>query len=261
MSEEHQHKADDSLASDAAKPHDRRLDSSGEEHPAVQPLPFDLIALESTRTGLSILGLGLGLVAFAVPMVVGALARADHWVSISGWLVTALGFFGVIVGVRISAPTPHGPLPQFARGAAICLGIVALISAVVQGFTDTPLIFPYFNTATDGVLPFIHEAARVALLALPWILWRFCQYRGLTGRAIVWLWIAMAGSVLALAARFTETTNALLYGFPMLGVIVFIAARQTSRDVWLDALYRNTKFHALAKPNASVEPLRPAGDR
>lgn len=261
MREQHDHEDDDSPVGAAAKPHDPRLDSSGEEHPAVQPLPFDLIALENTRTGLRILGLGLGLVAFAVPMVVGAFARQDLWVSLSGWMLTALGFLGVILGVAIAAPTPHGPLPRFARGAAVLLGIVALISATVQGFTDSPLIFPYFNAATDGMVPFINEAARVALLALPWILWRFCQQRGLTGRAIVWLWIAMAGSALALAARFTETTSALLFGFPLLGVIVLFAARQTSRDVWLDALYRNTKFHALSKPNASVEPLRPAGDR
>ncbi len=261
MSEQHEHGNDASSAGASAKPHDPRLDSSGEEHPAVQPLPFDLIALESTRTGLRILGLGLGLVAFAVPMVLGSSARADRWVSLAGWVLTALGFLCVVLGVTIMAPTPHGPLPKLARVAAILFGIAALISAIVQGFTHRSLIFPYFNTATDGVVPFINEAARVALLALPWILWRFCQYRGLTGRAIVWLWIAMAGSALALAARFTETTNALLYGFPLLGVIVFFAARQTSRDVWLDALYRNTKFHALSKPSATVEPLRPAGDR
>ena len=51
MSEQHEHQDSDSPAGAQAKPHDPRLDSSGEEHPAVQPLPFDLIALESTRLG------------------------------------------------------------------------------------------------------------------------------------------------------------------------------------------------------------------
>ncbi len=260
MSEQHDHENDASPAGATAKPHDPRLDSSGEEHPAVQPLPFDLIALESTRTGLRILGLGLGLVAFAVPMVLGSSARADRWVSLAGWVLTALGFLCVVLGVTIMAPTPHGPLPRVTRVAANFFAIVALTSAIVRGFVQTPSLLPQFNAASDDLGPFVNEAARIMLLAAPWVLWRFCQYRGLTGRAIVWLWIAMAGSGLAFAARFTEM-SALLYGFPLLGVIAFIASQQTARDVWLDALYRNTKFHALSKPNANVEPLRPAGDR
>ena len=258
MSEQHEPGSGESRDGPLGGPHDRRLDSSGEDHPGVKPLPFDLIAVESTRTGLRLLGVGLGLLWIALPMVMGTLVCTRRAVSLTGWTLTIVGFLCTFLAVAISAPTPHGPLPKWARAVVALVGLCATTSSIVH---MVQWLRPEFSSAASAdVARAIDATARVALLALPWILWRFCQYRGLSGRAIVWLWFAMAGTALAIAVTYQDV-GWLPFLFPPLGVIAFFAAQQTARDVWLDAVYRNTKFHATGRSNVAVEPLRPAGDR
>lgn len=258
MSEEHE--AQDEAA------HDPRLDAGGEDHPAVQPLPFDLIAVERTRMGLRFLGVGVGLVTFALPLVIGTQASTNAWVAGIGWLLSSAGFLCTVVALALAAPTPHGPLPQAVRLLYIVGGIAALVSSFVH--VAQWLGAPPTSAASTQVASNIDQGARIALLLLTWILWRFCQYRGLSGRAIVWLWVAMACSALWLGAAI-EAWRATVWGLLPIGfwacipmaALIFLAAQQTARDVWLDAVYRNTKFHATGRPNAVVEPLHPANER
>ena len=231
---------------------DPRLDASGEDHPGVQPSKFDLIALEKTRYGLRAIGLGLLLLWIAGPFVSRHFSGAAGFRA-AGWLCWAIGLLVMLVALTITAPTPHGPLPKGAARAYIFLCIVSFSSAIVH-------LFYLFSSRVEGeasrfVATTIDSLALILFASLTMILWRFCQYRGLSGRAMVWLWLAMA----AIAAGSTGTYwHAALWAFPALGLIAFFAAQQTARDVWLDAIYRHSKLFVVTHPKTDVIPLHPA---
>ncbi len=255
--DEHGHDDPEELHTEpAATPHDPRLDSGGEDHPGVLPAPFDLIALENTGPALRLMGLGLAGWSLVLPLL--AYSGSSTGLATLCWGTHGLAYATLIAAVAVGSPTPHGPLPRVVGwGFALTL----LVGIVGSGMQLYSLHFSGLsNESMREVAPVLHRIARAACLGLPWILWRFCQHRGLSGRAIVWLWLAMASGALAITVSLIEL-RWLLWGFAPLGLIAFSAARQTARDVWLDAVYRNTKFHATAKPGAIVEPLRPAGER
>ena len=255
MSEGHEH---DQAAPPPAAEHDPRLDASGAEHPGVKPSQFDLIALEHTRTGLRVLGLGLALWSFAHPLVAQLLSDAALAAARIGWSLNALALIALLGAVWIMAPTPQGPLPRLLGYA---LSLVFLVHLASSGLHLVSLFNGYApEESVREAVRIADNIARIACLSLPWILWRFCQFRGLTGRAIVWLWFAMASSGLAIAVSFSGV-RWLLFLFPPLGVIAFFAAQQSARDVWLDAVYRHTRFFVARDPSKAVEPLRPANER
>lgn len=214
------------------KPHDTRLDEAGEDHPGVLPRESDLVALAATRRGLKIAAPGLLLAMLGVaPIEGGALAAPLLACRFAGWALLA-------VGVSVSAATPDGPLP---RGLREFYALVFALGALRAGWSRF-----------EGI-PDMPEAERAlvwtlnaALLALPWILWRFCQLRGLTGRAITWLWSALALLAVFLV-NFTTRTTWALWLCPAIGIVLALAAWQTARDVWLDAVYKNARVQHLSR--------------
>ena len=258
MSDDHDHDHEQAAPAPATAAHDARLDASGAEHPAVKPSSFDLIALEHTRSGLRLLGVGLCLWSFAHPLVAQLLSEAPLAAARIGWSLNALAQIALLAAVWIMAPTPQGPLPRM-LGYAISL--VFLVQLATSGLRLVSLFNGFApEQSVRDIVRISENVGRIACLMLPWILWRFCQFRGLTGRAIVWLWFAMASSGLAIAVSFSEV-RWLLFLFPPLGVIAYFAAQQSARDVWLDAIYRNTRFHVVLDKSRAVEPLRPANER
>ncbi len=254
MSDTHDHGTEKEPAATPAAAHDVRLDASGEEHPGVKPSKFDLIALEQTRYGLRILGLGLFAWSVAHPLIIRVFAEHEFPIAITGWTVKIVGFLCLISAVSIMATTPHGPLPRFIRR------IFALV--FLLGLADCGL---HLYSLFDGSVPaesvrevsaFVQYGSLAVCLLLPWILWRFCQYRGLSGRAIVWLWLAIFMTIGGGCSL--EWPAAHWVWFPFFGLFAFVASQQTARDVWLDAIYRHSKFYVVTNPKADVVPLHPA---
>ncbi|MEO6711560.1 MAG: hypothetical protein ABIP42_18400 [Planctomycetota bacterium] len=248
-----------------AAAHDPRLDASGDDHPAVQPSKFDLIALEQTRYGLQFLGLGLALWAVAHPFI-------DHQIfglaRYAGWFAYALGLLTMAVAVWICAPTPHGPLPRAVKGCFLLGSAAGIVIAIVHLNSQFAGTVP-----EEGIRKLVYGAdnsSRAMCVGLLWILWRFCQHRGLTGRGIVWLWIAMAVTALELPEAIKEWRSwwvvepswswlsVVSWGFVPLAILAIISAQQTARDVWLDAVYRHSKFFVVTNPKADVVPLHSA---
>jgi hypothetical protein len=226
---------------------DPRLDASGADHPGFAPPAFDLIALENTRQGLSLLGIGLGLFVAALPMQ----RFAPSGLAAMGSFVHFLGAIAMGLGFLVMAPTPHGPLPRWLSGLYVALSLSTALMAVLSfairlGVMDA-----------RGLAFTLDRWARLAFLALPWILWRFCQHRGLTGRALVWLWLGMA-SLLAWLLGSLFDLGWIAWILPLIGVFAAINSWQTARDVWLDAIGRTTTAERRHLAPVAVEPLRPA---
>jgi hypothetical protein len=212
--------------------HDPRLDEGGEDHPGVLPRESDLVALAATRRGLKLAAPGLLLVMVGVvPIAGGALSAPLFALRVLGWTLLA-------GGLALSSVTPDGPLPRGMREVFVlifALGAARTVLGRIDGLPDL--------TALERNLVWVLDAT---LLALPWILWRFCQYRGLTGRAITWLWCALALLGVFLLNLVTRSPWA-LWLCPAIGAVLAVNAWQTARDVWLDAVYKNARVQHLAR--------------
>ncbi|HTF90003.1 MAG TPA: hypothetical protein VK843_16430 [Planctomycetota bacterium] len=244
---------DPASSAPAAKVHDPRLDASGDDHPGVQPLKFDLIALEKTRYGLQGIGFALLALLIAAPLASRHFAGTPAW-KIAGLVIWGLGLLCMTVSVAITSPTPHGPLPRYAIRLYVFLCILAMTSTIVH-------LFHLFTArvesdSTSFIAGQIDNITLISVLALSLIFWRFCQFRGLSGRAIVWLWLCMA--MFAAGSANSLGWHPALWVFPPLGLIALFAAWQTARDVWLDAVYRHSKFFVITNPKADVVPLHSA---
>lgn len=196
------------------------------EEPDGQPDDFDLIALSNTRVGFRVAGYGLLAVLCSIPWSgVYAIDLTLTGLRIVGWILIA-------AGIAMMAPTPNGPLPRWMQAIYIFLCSLAALRMVARGF--------------DWLAPIVELEQRVvpvlwiAFLALPWILWRFCQYRGLTGRALTWLWSAVL-LVAVFGLHWRMQSNWLMWAYPPLGVLLFVLSKQTARDLWLDAVNRRSK--------------------
>lgn len=213
-----------------------------EVSPSGRPIGLDLIRLESTRFGLEILGCGLLLVLVGVGLGAGSITAEGRASSskLLDILVDGLGLAGyalLAVSVLICAPTPNGFLPGLLRAVfALLFGVACLV--VLANW-----LAPDGGRQLQGWIAFQESfwvVTRLAPVALSWVLWRFCQHRGLIGRALVWLWIAMAWSAMALLVEFAGQFWIARF-YPALGVLALIAARFTARDLWMDAVNRKTK--------------------
>jgi hypothetical protein len=220
----------------AAPEHDPRLDEGGEDHPLVLRGPFDLIALENTRLGLKAIGAGCMFAMIGLPLYLAPLAGTGRPGAIAGSSLHLLGLVAIAGGALVCAPTPNGPLPRWLKSLYVLACAVAAIATVDRMVPVVPVSIETWV----HIRLWIERASGVLLLALPWILWRFCQHRGLTGRALTWIWVGMATAALALPLALVEA-RWFLWLVPPLGVLTWYAAMQTSRDVWLDAVYRNTR--------------------
>ena len=213
-----------------------------EVSPSGRPIGLDLIRLENTRFGLEVLGFGLLLVLISVGLGSGSFTAEGRGSSskLLDILVDGLGLAGyalLAVSVLICAPTPNGFLPGLLRG------LFALVFSVASLGVLANWLAPDGGRELQGWIVFQETfwvVTRLAPVALSWVLWRFCQHRGLIGRALVWLWIAMAWSVMALLVEFAEQFWIARF-YPALGVLALLAARFTARDLWMDAVNRKTK--------------------
>jgi hypothetical protein len=197
--------------------------------------PIDLDAIERTRLGFKLAGLGSLIILWSVPgATIWFSTRVAELLRVTGWVILGLGLW-------LMAPTPNGPMPRWLGRVYVALCALAALRVAKNAL---------FARASLGAPPpwFAFERMLVialvaAFLALPWIYWRFCQYRGLTGRALTWLW-----SAALLCAMFALDALAhrewFVFAYPLLGLVLFVVSRQTARDVWLDALVRQTKLVA-----------------
>ena len=209
--------------------HDPRLEAGGDDYPGVLPGPFDLIALERSRFGMRVAAPGLFLV------LLGVVPAGDS--AVLGGLLLGLRFLGWIFlagAIALWAPTPNGPLPSWLKPLFVIACLAAAARVVYHRFWHVPDF--------DPVETRLVQAIWVVFLSLPWILWRFCQHRGLTGRALTWLWTALMLLTVFLVNLATRATWA-LYFCPIIGALLFVIARQTGRDLWLDAVYKNARAH------------------
>lgn len=212
--------------------HDERLDEAGDEHPGVLPRESDLVALAATRRGLKLAAPGLLLVLLGViPAPPDALGPALLVLRFAGWALLALG-------LAVTAATPDGPLPRGVREACVLIFALGAVRSVYGRFENLPDL-----SRLEMRFVWLLDAA---LLALPWILWRFCQHRGLTGRAITWLWCALA-LLSVFLVNFTTRSTWALWLCPAIGLVLAVNAWQTARDVWLDAVYKNARVQHLAR--------------
>lgn len=212
--------------------HDERLDEAGEDHPGVLPRESDLVALAATRRGLKLAAPGLLLVLLGVaPFAGDALGAPLLALRFTGWALLALG-------LAVTAVTPDGPLPRGVREVYVMIFALAVVRSVWGRFEALPDL-ARLETRFVWVLD-------AALLLLPWILYRFCQHRGLTGRAITWLWCALALLLVLILNLLTHSTWA-LWLCPAIGLVLAVNAWQTARDVWLDAVYKNARVQHLAR--------------
>jgi hypothetical protein len=201
--------------------------------------PTDLERVASTRRGLLVVAPGFLLVLLgAIPLsegslLPGALSLAARF---AGWSLLALA-------LALMAPTPNGPLPAWLRA----LYVLAFAGAALRTVYHHWL----FDPAGAAWEQRFVQLLWVAFLALPWILWRFCQHRGLTGRAITWLWCAM-GLLSVFAVNWVTRTSWALWLCPAIGVILFVNARLTARDVWTDAIWKNARAASAAVPVAQA---------
>lgn len=216
----------------ADAPHDPRLDAAGEDHPGVLPRESDLVALAATRRGLKLAAPGLLLVMLGLlPLGSGAIAPLLLALRFGGWTLLALGLLTTSV-------TPDGPLPRGLRELYVVIFVLGAARTLWSRLGDLPdlgAMETRFVWALD-----------IALLLLPWILYRFCQHRGLTGRAITWLWCALALAGVFVVNLATHSTWA-LWLCPVIGLVLAVNAWQSARDVWLDAVYKNARVQHLTR--------------
>ena len=200
---------------------------------AVQLGKADLERVSRTRQGLVLAAPGFLLVLIGVIPLTDAdsvLSAALLGVRLGGWALLAAGLF-------LCAPTPNGPLPSWLR--------VVYVLACVGGATRVA----YHHFAFDPAWRVMEERyvalLWVAFLGLPWILWRFCQHRGLTGRAITWLWCAMA-LFAVFAINWSTRASWALWLCPLIGTALFANALMTARDLWDDAVHKAARAGAHA---------------
>ncbi len=220
-----------------------------EQAPDGRPVGLDLIRLENTRFGLELVGLGLMLLLFATGLGTDAFTpdgRRPSWRALE--LIVEFCAFGgyllLALGALVTAATPNGFLPQVLRWAVVGLYVFACGAAVFNAFA--PDGGRGIGLWWIGFQERFWFVTRLVPVGLAWILWRFCQHRGLIGRALVWLWIAMAWSVMALFVEFGQQYWIARF-YPALGVLAFLAAHLTARDLWTDAVNRKTKSDVAAR--------------
>jgi len=199
--------------------------------PAEADAGIDLRAVEDSRFGVEWVGFGLLLLFASVGLWGLDTSRPAALVALG---LRGSGLAILLVGLAWGAPTPNGPLPQWARsGARALLGLTLVGEArAVLAPALLPSVAPTFAA--------LERFCELAGLALLWVLWRFCHDRGLTGRALVWLWGALAGTGMALIVVLTRADWMVRF-FPALGALAWISARTTSRDLWQDAVSRRTR--------------------
>ena len=212
---------------------------------------LDLVQLESTRFGLELIGVGVGLsmVFGGLPMV--APGPAERVLAALATLAKALA----IIGLVQTAPTPNGFLPMWLRRLFIGVLSLGLIDLLADRLVSD-LWTKFF--AWTQVLP-VHLIGFLVTLSFPWILWRFCQHRGLIGRAITWLWLALIWSVLGAIVFWNLQGGAQEIHWasglsPAIGVLFAVTTHYTARDIWLDAVNRKTKKIVGARPEPEPEP-------
>lgn len=207
---------------------------------AVQIGQADLQRVGRTRQGLVLAAPGFLLVLCGViplaesEVALGAFVLAMRF---AGWLLLAGAFL-------LCAPTPNGPLPAWLRVLYVlaCVGGAARVAYHRFGFD------PAWVRWEERYVALLWTA----FLGLPWILWRFCQHRGLTGRAITWLWCAMA--LLAIfVINVTTRQSWALWLCPLIGIALFANAFLTARDLWDDAVHKVARAGARAALSAMHE--------
>ncbi|HUR28917.1 MAG TPA: hypothetical protein VM509_12075 [Planctomycetota bacterium] len=229
---------------------------------SVPQSPYDLIALERTRSGLRIIGLGLCAWSLARPGVDFLMPGDDRVGGSFGWALNTLAMLLLLVGFAALAPMPFGPLPKAVRSifALFCVATLAACAAHFHSFR-TGDVYSFEVRALFGLLD---DGSRLVCIALPWILARYCHRRGLLGCSIAWLWIAVVVTVLGTADivyAWNPVPNRWLpaiWIFVPLAVIEFFAAQKTASAVWLEALNRHAQLFTHANPAVTVESLRPA---
>jgi hypothetical protein len=217
--------------------------------------PPSLATVEDTRLGLKLAGLGFLLLGLA-PLAWTLPPQAhSEWGSAYTLALVLAGCGLLAIGLATTAPTPQGPLPRWLRTAFVALfALAALDLAFVLALRAVGIAreeLPIAPASARQAQSVVGWAALLACVALTWILWRFCQHRGLTGRALSWLWIAVLASGSAFALWTSERIWPAVL-FAPLGVLAFLLARQTARDVWLDAIYKTSKA-ALERSKPPVE--------
>jgi hypothetical protein len=195
--------------------------------------PADLALVGKTRQGLVLAAPGFLLV------LVGVIPVAPSEVALAGILL-AVRFAGwtlLAVALALCAPTPNGPLPSWLKTLYVFACAGGALRVVYHRFA--------FEPAWVALEQRYVQLLWIAFLVLPWILWRFCQHRGLAGRAITWLWCAMALFVV-FAINWTARTSWALWLCPAIGVALFGNSLLTSRDLWDDAVHKLARAGARA---------------
>jgi len=208
---------------------------------------LDLVRLEATRFGLELVGIGYGLT--SILGTLGLLASGE--LSRVFGLLAALASLVLIVGLQQTAPTPNGFLPAWVRRAFVLILVLGTAHSVLGLFADRSWARPVFGWLWSARIDVL---ATLVLVGLPWILWRFSQHRGLIGRAITWLWIALVSTGLYVAGWVIGAIPTWMIALePAIGVLFAVTAHYTARDVWLDAVNRKTKKIASRRPAAPDE--------
>ena len=193
----------------------------------------DLALVGRTRQGLCLAGPGFLLVLVGViPMAPSEVLLASFLLAVrfAGWSLLAAALW-------LCAPTPNGPLPRWLKA----LYILACAGGALRVVYHRWAFHPAWAEWEQGYVALLWTA----FLALPWILWRFCQHRGLTGRAITWLWCAMA-LFAVFAINFWTRTSWALWLCPAIGVALFANSLLTARDLWDDAVHKLARTDARA---------------
>lgn len=225
-----------------------QIDPSEVEELEVSPdgyaIGLDLVRLESTRFGLELVGTG-----YALSTVFATLAVFASDVFFQTFtLLGALSGLLLAIGHQQTSPTPNGFLPGWLRGPFVLILWLSAVHGVLQVFARDLFqehVIPWSETLHLTLL------TQLVFVGLPWILWRFSQHRGLIGRAITWLWIALLSTGCFALSTLTEVFWVVALE-PAVGVLFAVTAHYTARDVWLDAVNRKTKKLAVARAAAAA---------
>ena len=218
-------------ATEPGRGHDPRPQESGAEHPLLAPGPTDLAQVAKSR-----LALRLAAPAFLLVLLGVVPLAADQTVPNAVLLAVRFGGWSLLsLAIWLSAPTPNGPLPSWLKAfyVLVCAGGAGRVA--YHRF----LFDPQWAAWEQGFVQLLW----LAFLALPWILWRFCQHRGLMGRALLWLWCAMA-LLAVFAVNWSTRTSWALWLCPAIGLVLLANAHLTARDLWDDAVHKSARAGA-----------------